>query len=155
MGKSLLTPGAVVLLAIDAASEYARETGQEFSRRTWVGQALVEDLLRLLPPGRAARSLGRLSADGRGVTDSAVDSAFLDLAAGGWLIPSGLHAHSVWAVDASRRSEIDDLWTPLTEEERRAVQGAAQRVVAVSVAWSKKLRTGVESSSSTSRSSTP
>ncbi len=84
-----------------------------------------------------------------------MDSAFLDLAAGGWLIPSGLHAHSVWAVDASRRSEIDDLWTTITEEERRAVQGAAQRVVAVSVAWSKKLRTGVESSSSTSRSSTP
>lgn len=144
-----------MLLAIDAASEYSRETGQELSRRAWVGRALVEELLRLLPPGRAARSLSRLSIDGRGVTDSVVDGAFLDLAAGGWLIPSGVSAKSVWAVDVDRRSEIDDLWTTITEDERRAVQRAAQRVVAVSVAWSKKLRTGAESNSSTSRSSTP
>jgi hypothetical protein len=143
----------VVLLAIDAASEYAHETGQELSRRPWVSQALIEELLRVLPPGNAARSLGRLA--GRAKADSVFQLLLLDLAASGWLIPSGVHEHSVWAVDASRRSEIDDLWTSITEDEQRAVQRAAQRVVAVSVAWSKKLRTGMESRSSASRSSRP
>jgi hypothetical protein len=154
--QPLLTPGAVVLLAIDAAGEYARETGSEFSRRSWIRQALVEELLRQLPSrGRAVQSLRRLFIDGRGVTESAADAVFLELATGGWLVPCGLHAESTWEVEASRRNEIDGLWSTLTPLERQAIQRAAQGTIALSVAWSKKLRTRGESSSSTSRSSRP
>lgn len=152
VSESLLTPNALVLLAVDAAGRYVRETGNALSRRAWVGQALVEELLRVLPPGRAARSLRRLSPDGRRVAESAATTIFLELVAAGWLVPTGAQTNSTWEVDDSRRGDVDDLWTTISEAERRAVQRAAQRTAAVSVAWSKKARATVESSTSTSRS---
>ena len=144
-----------MLVGVDAAGEHARRIGAELARSAWVRQALIEELLRELPRGRAQRALRRLAIEGRGVTGSAADAVFFDLTLNGWLIPHGVHVQATWEVDASRRDEIDRTWETLTEPERRAVQKAAQRTIAVSVAWSKKLRTGTESNTSTSRSSRP
>jgi hypothetical protein len=156
MGHPSLTPSAVVLLAAYVASEYAHQTGAQVSRRSWVRQALIDELVRLLPTGGgAARSIRRLVTEGRGVTESVADDVFLDLAAGGWLAPSGLYADATWTVQNDRRDDIVGLWSALTKEEQNAIQRAAQRTVAVSVAWSKKARTGSEPRSSTSRSSMP
>jgi hypothetical protein len=155
MGQPLVTPGAVVLVAVDTLAEHASQIGGELERRAWIRQALIEELLRSLPRGRARRALRRLATEGRGVTESAADAVFFDLTLNGWLIPFGVHAQATWEVDSSRRGEIDGLWASLTEPERRAVQKAAQRTIAVAVAWSKKLRTGTESRISTSRSSKP
>lgn len=155
MGQTLLTPGAVVLVAVDAAGEHASHIGAELGRSSWIRQALIEELLRELPRGRAQRALRRLVTDGRGITESAADAVFFDLTLNGWLVPCGARADATWEVDTGRRHEIDGLWASLTEPERRAVQKAAQRTMAVSVAWSKKLRTGGESRTSTSTSSGP
>lgn len=144
-----------MLVGVDAFGEQARQVGGELGRSSWIRQALIEELLRELPRGRARRALRRLVTEGRGLTESAADAVFFDLTLNGWLIPRGVHGDASWEVDASRRREIDVLWALLSESERRAVQKAAQRTMAVSVAWSKKLRTGGESRTSTSRSSRP
>lgn len=155
MSQPLLTPGAVVLLAVDVAAESARHINADLGRSSWIRQALIEELLRALPRGRAHRALRRLSTERLGVTESDADDVFFDLTLNGWLIPRGTNADASWEVDASRRGEIDSLWAALTESEQRAVEKAAQRTIAVSVAWSKKVRTGGESRASTSRSSRP
>lgn len=155
MGQPLLTPGAVVLVAVHVAGEHASYVGAELERSSWVRLALIEELLRELPRGRAQRALRRLVIEGRGVTESAADAVFFDLTLNGWLVPRSVHADATWEVDPGRRGEIDGLWASLAEPERRAVQKAAQRTMAVSVAWSKKLRTGGESRTATSRSSRP
>ena len=155
MGQPMLTPGAVVLVAVDAIAEHARHIGAEFGRSSWIRQELIEELLRALPRGSAQQALRRLVTERRGVTEADADAVFFDLTLNGWLIPRGAHAAATWVIDTSRRGEIDGLWAALTEPERRGIQTAAQRTIAVSVAWSNKLRTRGESRTSTSRSSKP
>jgi hypothetical protein len=116
---------------------------------------LVEELLSGLPRGRALRTLKKLFTPGRGVTESKVEAVFADLAQGGWLVPKGVGTTATWTIDTSRRVQVDELWSTLTQDEARAVQRATQRAIAVSVAWSNKRRVGIESNASTSRSSTP
>ncbi|CAM4355914.1 hypothetical protein MB901379_00017 [Mycobacterium basiliense] len=116
---------------------------------------LVEELLRSLPSSHALRTLQRLFTAGRGVTGASTEDVFLDLAQGGWLVPDGIGSTATWMIDASRRVQVDELWSTLSQDEARAVQVAAQRVIAVSVAWSNKRRTGVQSKTPTSKSSTP
>lgn len=144
-----------MLVAVDAVDEHARHIGAELGRSSWIRHALIEELLRTLPRGGAQKALCRLVTEKRGVTEADADAVFFDLTLSGWLIPRGVHAGATWEVDKSRRGEIDGLWEAFTEPERRAIQTAAQRTIAVSVAWSNKLRTRGESNTSTSRSSTP
>lgn len=155
MDRPLLTPDAVVLVAVDAMKRHAEQIGAELGRDSWLRQALIEEVLQVLPSGHAQRALRRLRTDGRGVSESAVDAVFYDLALNGWLIPRGVRSQATWEIDASRRDEIDELWAAFTDSERRAVERAAQRTMALSVAWSNKLRARDESRASTSRSSKP
>lgn len=155
MDQPLLTPNAVVLVAVDAVCQHAQQVGAEVGRSSWIRQALIEELLQALPRGRAQNAVRRLTTEGRGITESAADAVFYDLTLNGWLIPRGVHSQATWEIDTSRRDEIDGLWAALTESERRAVRGAAQRTIALSVAWSNKARTGSESRTSTSRSAKP
>lgn len=150
-----LLPGAVVLLAVDALGEVSRRSGAEFGRDTWIRQALIEELLQALPSGGARNALSRLHTTGRGITEAAADGVFVDLSVSGWLIPHGVRAGATWEVNETRRAEIETLWSTLTDPEKQSVLAAAHRTMAVSVAWSKRLRTRGVSSTSTSTSSTP
>lgn len=152
MDQPLLTPNAVVLVAVDALRRHAEQVGAELRRDSWIRQALIEEVLQALPSGLAQRALRRLKPDSRGVTESAADAVFDDLTLNGWLVPRGVSPQATWEIDRSRRDEIDGLSAALTESERRAVERAAQRTMALSVAWSNKLRARDESRASTSRS---
>lgn len=154
-GAALFTPGAVLVLGVDAAIAYGQVTHSSFSRRTWVAQMLVEELLSELPTGNALRALRRLFVDGYGVSESAADAAFSDLVHTGWLVAEGIAAEAAWTLDVDRAEQVDQLWRTLSEAEARAVRAAAQRTMAISVAWSKKRRAGVDSSTSTSKSAAP
>lgn len=156
MAAPLLTPNAVVLVAIDFLARHAQLAGTELSRSSWIRQALIEELVRELPrESRAGKAVRRLTSRRIGVSESAADAVFFDLALNGWLIPLGVHGEATWEIDISRHGEIQSLWASLTEPEQRGIEKAVQRTLAVSVAWSKKLRARSESSSPTSRSSTP
>lgn len=154
-GAALFTPGAVLVLAADAAIAYGQVTHSTFSRRPWVAQMLVEELLSELPAGNALRALRRLFVEGYGVSESAAESAFFDLVHTGWLVAEGTAAQAAWGLGVSRSEQVDQLWQTLSETEARAVRVAAQRTMAISVAWSKKRRVGVDSSTSTSKSAAP
>lgn len=155
MDRPLLTPNAVVLVAVDALGRHAEQIGAELGRDSWIRQALIEEVLQALPCGGAQRALGRLRTGRRGVSESTADAVFYDLMLNGWLIPRGVRSQATWEIDSSRRDEIDGLCAALTDLERRAVERAAQRTMALSVAWSNKLRARDESRTSTSRSSKP
>jgi len=152
---ALFTPGAVLILGVDAATAYGKAMGSTLSRRPWVAQMLVEELLRELPHGNAHRALGRLFSGGYGVSESSVEAVFVDLAQCGWLNVEGVGAESRWRLNESRTSQVSQLWQSLNDNEARAVRTAAQRTIAISVAWSKKRRVTVESKASTSTSVTP
>ncbi len=153
--RPLLTPNAVVLVAIDALGRHAEQIGAELGRDSWIRQALIEEALQALPCGLAQRALRRLRTGRRRVSETAADAVFYDLTLNGWLIPRGVHSEATWEIDTGRQDEIDGLWAALTDLERRAVERAAQRTMALSVAWSNKLRARDESRTSTSRSSKP
>lgn len=156
MDRPRLTPNAVVLVAVDALRRHSEQVGAGLRRDSWIRQALIEEVLQALPSGLAQRVLRRrLKPDRRGVTKSAADAVFDDLTLNGWLIPRGVSSQATWEIDSSRMDEIDGLWAALTESERRAVERAAQRTMALSVAWSNRLRARDESRASTSRSAKP
>lgn len=145
-----MTPAALLLLGMDAVR---LETGQGVARAKWVARALVEELAAAMPPSATISSVLDQCRDPQvGVSDSAIARATNELLDAGFLEPRGIGDQAIWAIVPNRAGEVSQLWSALAPREKSAFHMAAQRTLAMSVAWSNRRRASLESRRSTSRS---
>lgn len=146
METALVGASDVLLLGIDAACVAVGGPGA-FPRQQWAVHVLVEQLLRELPRGTAAAAtMGWFWEPGRGVTNYRVAQVTEHLAFEGRLLPVGHGPLAQWTLPPERL-EVAQLRKRLTLAEADGIETAAQRTLAISVAWSKARRASADSSS--------
>ncbi len=76
----------------------------------------------------------------RGVTDRRVAPVLCQLIAAALIKPHGAFEEAVWVIAEPGRNAADELWGEVATDEAEAVRSAAQRAMAIVVAWSKTAR---------------
>lgn len=145
MGSVPFGASDVLLLGIDAACLADGGFGA-FPRQQWAVQVLAEQLLRELPVNSATATAMRwFWAPGRGVTTYRVAQVTDCLAANGRLVPTGRGSVARWTIPPERL-DVTSLRQRLTVREAEGIDAAAQRALAIAVAWSKARRASADSS---------
>ncbi len=128
----------VLLLAMDSAQFGAH--GAQLPRAPWVVRLLVEQLIAELPDGPTRETILALRDPQRGVTNHRVAPVMNQLAASAFIKPFGSFDTAVWMIADRGRTAADALWCKVTTAEADSVRSAAQRAMAIFVAWSKTSR---------------
>lgn len=150
MTTPALTPAAVMLLGIDA---FEAESGVGIGRAKWAARALVEALWAAMPSsGAVSACLLRFWDPQRGISDRVVARATNELLDSGFLEPAGVGDEAVWLVSPDRAAQVQSIWGALRVDERAAIRTAAQRALAMSVAWSNTRLVAAESRRDTATS---
>lgn len=128
----------VLLLAMDSANFGAE--GAQVPRTPWVLRLLVEHLIDELPDGPNREKILELRDPQRGVTNRRVAQAMNHLVVASFIEPVGSFNEAAWAVAKCGRAAADALWQDFKPAEAESVRLAAQRAMAIFVAWSKASR---------------
>jgi hypothetical protein len=136
-----MTPDRVILMGLRTAIDAAPAGMPGISRHTWVLKVLFEQLVFLLPrDSPSGRAIARVNDSCRGVTDAVVARATDHLLGSDFLIADGSGHTAVWQIKPGRIAEVDRMIGGLSPTENLAMRTAAQRTLAMSLAWSKTFR---------------
>lgn len=140
MTTQSLTPGAILLLLVDAIREKPDGLGAStgIPRHDWLMKVLVEQLLAAASPNGELTTVAVLLADSdRGVTKSSIAPVLHELIMTERLVPTGVGREARWRVSREHAIEISKLRERISDEDLKTIEIAAQRAQEISVAWSK------------------